>query len=111
MSDSTSAVQAASTIQSPPTGWPQLAYEASRRLVRARDALPTRRGERPRILLLFGADPRDQQNARHAAWGLTNQANRRRADGAPAPPASGPVERVVRAHCFITPIQRPSLWR
>src|SRR5438270_716792 len=27
---------------------------------------------------------------------LTNQANRLRADGAPAPPASSPVERVVR---------------
>src|SRR5207248_1900051 len=27
---------------------------------------------------------------------LTNQANRPRADGAPAPPASSPVERVVR---------------
>src|SRR6266436_2092129 len=30
--------------------------------------------------------------------GLTNQANRRRADGAPAPPASGPVEPAVRRH-------------
>jgi hypothetical protein len=28
----------------------------------------------------------------------TNQANQLRADGAPAPLASGPVERVVRAH-------------
>ena len=27
---------------------------------------------------------------------LTNQVNRPRADGAPAPPASGPVEREVR---------------
>src|SRR5258706_98912 len=32
-----------------------------------------------------------------AGWGLTNQANRPRADGARAPPASGPVEREVRA--------------
>ena len=31
---------------------------------------------------------------------LTNQANRPRADGAQAPPASGPVERVVRPHRF-----------
>jgi hypothetical protein len=30
--------------------------------------------------------------------GLTNQANRPRADGAPAPPASGPVEREVGRH-------------
>src|SRR5438552_8777142 len=31
--------------------------------------------------------------------GLTNQANRPRADGAQAPPASGPVEREVRRQC------------
>src|SRR5512142_3229997 len=35
---------------------------------------------------------------------LTNQANRPRADGAPAPPASGPVERVVRAARFTQPL-------
>src|SRR5450755_1674941 len=34
--------------------------------------------------------------ARGLWCGLTNQANRPRADGAPAPPASGPVERDVR---------------
>src|SRR5438093_4072933 len=33
--------------------------------------------------------------------GLTNQANRPRADGAQAPPASGPVEREVRRHLAV----------
>jgi hypothetical protein len=37
---------------------------------------------------------------------LTNQANRPRADGAPAPPASGPVERVVSRHSVPPPTRR-----
>src|SRR5438046_8371600 len=35
---------------------------------------------------------------------LTNQANRPRADGAPAPPASGPVEREVRRRAALRTI-------
>src|SRR5690242_17501654 len=45
----------------------------------------------------------DEQVTEAIGWhsesrALTNQANRPRADGAQAPPASGPVERVVRHH-------------